>query len=259
MTWTVRKLTEPTEILAFLERDPLYAAYAIADLDPLTFPHTRWYVAEIEGEMRSLALFFDRLDPGALFVMGDPLGLLFILGSALRPRRALVSAREQHLAALRAHYRLGQPRTSVRMVLDAGVFRPPGGKVVRLSPAYTRQLDRLYSMEQGSAFSPHQVAQGVFYGVTYKDRLVATAGTHVVSEVYGVAAVGNVFTHPAYRRQGLGTRCTAAVVQELLARGIQTVVLNVHQDNDTAYRIYRRMGFKEHCRYLEASAERRTR
>jgi ribosomal protein S18 acetylase RimI-like enzyme len=259
MTWPVRKLTEPGRIAAFLERDPLYAAYAIADLDPTMLSHTRWYVAEVEGEARSLTLFFDRLEPGALFVMGDPTGLPVILGSALRPRHVYASARHRHLPALRAYYRLGRPQTVVRMALDTQIFRFTGGEVIRLSPAYTRQLERLYSMGQGGAFSPYQVAQGVFYGVTHKDRLVATAGTHVVSESYGVAAVGNVFTHPAYRRRGLGTRCTGAVVQELLERGIQTVVLNVQQDNETAYRIYRRMGFKEHCRYVEVAAERRTR
>jgi ribosomal protein S18 acetylase RimI-like enzyme len=257
--WNVRKLTDQTEILAFLERDRLYATYAIADLEPEMFQYTRWYRAETNGKPRSLAMLFTALDPDILFLMGDPVGLTIILGSALRPQRVYVNARSEHLSALRTFYRLGQPERAVRMVLDVSAFRPANGKVIRLSPAYARQLERLYSMGQGNAFSPYQVAQGVFYGVTDQDRLVSTAGTHVISETFGVAAVGNVFTHPDYRRQGLGTLCTSAVVQELLSRRIQTIVLNVYEDNETAFRVYQRMGFQEHCRYIEVLAERRAR
>lgn len=257
--WNVRKLTEPTEILAFLERDRFYAAYAIADLEAEMFQHARWHVAEADGRARSLALLFTALEPDVLFLMGDTAGLTVILSSALRPRRVYTNAMPEHLSALRAFYRLGQPERTVRMVLDVNAFRPAKGKVVRLSPAYARQLERLYSMGQGNAFSPYQVAQGVFYGITDKDRLVSTAGTHVVSETHGVAAVGNVFTHPDYRRRGLGMLCTSAVVQELLARRIHTIVLNVHEGNEAAFRIYQRMGFKEHCRYVEVLAERRVR
>lgn len=257
--WKVRKLTDPTEILAFLERNRLYAAYAVSDLEPEMFQHTHWYLAEAVGQARSLALHFTALDPDALFLMGETAGLAIILGSALRPRRVYVSAMPEHLSALRSFYHLGRPVRVIRMVLEANAFQPPSGKALRLSPAYTRQLERLYSMAEGDAFSPYQVAQGVFYGVTDRDRLVATAGTHVVSETYGVAAVGNVFTHPEYRRQGLATLCTRAVVQELLVRRIQTIVLNVHEDNEAAFHIYQRMGFREHCRYVEVLAERRSR
>ena len=59
-----------------------------------------------------------------------------------------------------------------------------------------------------------------------ENRLVAVAGTHLVSPTYGVAAVGNVFTHPGHRRQGYASAATSAVVTELLDRGIQDVILN---------------------------------
>ena len=56
-------------------------------------------------------------------------------------------------------------------------------------------------------------------------RLIAAAGTHVVSPQWGVAAVGNVYTHREYRGQGLAKVVTSAVTAELLQQ-CDTVVLN---------------------------------
>jgi predicted GNAT family acetyltransferase len=85
--------------------------------------------------------------------------------------------------------------------------------------------------------------------------LVAAAGTHLVSATYGVAAVGNVFTHPDHRGQGYGTVTTSAVVAELLRRGIRDVILNVGQDNAGAIGIYERLGFERYCPFLEGPAQ----
>ena len=66
--WNVRKLTDQTEILAFLERDRLYATYAIADLEPEMFQYTRWYRAETNGKPCSLAMLFTALDDDSALV-----------------------------------------------------------------------------------------------------------------------------------------------------------------------------------------------
>lgn len=85
-------------------------------------------------------------------------------------------------------------------------------------------------------------------------RLIAVAGTHLVSSTYGVAAVGNVFTHPDYRGRGYGAAATSAVVTELLAHGIRDIVLNVGEDNAPALHPYERLGFELHCRFTEGPA-----
>ena len=72
-----------------------------------------------------------------------------------------------------------------------------------------------------------------------------------VSERRSVAAVGNVFTHPAHRGRGLATRVTAAVVRTLLERRLRTVVLNVAMHNAPALRCYEQLGFWPFCGYDE--------
>ncbi|HIP97141.1 MAG TPA: GNAT family N-acetyltransferase [Anaerolineae bacterium] len=254
--WQARRLTDKSEILSFLESDRWYAAYAIGDLEPSFFAQCQWYGAEADGNLQALAMLFTGLEPPVLFVMGEVPGLSVILGSVLRPARVYITCRQEHLPAVCAFYNLGTPERMLRMVLRPSDFHPVPGKVTRLSPAYTKELERLYSLGKGNAFSPYQVAQGVFYGIEKKGRLVATAGTHLVASTYGIAAVGNVFTDPAHRKQGYGTVCTSAVVEELLARRLD-VVLNVSATNTTAIHIYQRLGFGTYCQFIEVVGVRR--
>ena len=125
---------------------------------------------------------------------------------------------------------------------------------MRLSRAHSSQLAELYALGGGIAFGPAQVEEGAFYGVLADGQLIAAAGTHLVSPAYGVAAVGNVFTHPAHRGRGYGTAMTSAVVAELLQRDLRDVILNVGQDNAGAIRIYERLGFECYCPFLEGPA-----
>jgi predicted GNAT family acetyltransferase len=112
-------------------------------------------------------------------------------------------------------------------------------------------------MGGGDAFSAMQLALGVFYGVRDGGRIVAVAGTHLVSPAFGLGAVGNVFTEETYRGRGYGTTTTSAVVTELFQRGIRDVFLNVAQANSTAIGIYERLGFNKYCEFLETVAVRR--
>jgi ribosomal protein S18 acetylase RimI-like enzyme len=253
-----RKLTDSHEILTFLESDPSYAAYAIGDLEPALFAQTEWEGAEEDGQLRTIALLFRGLDPPPLFLMGDPAGLPTILRLGLRPERVYVTCRQRHLAAVRAFYRTEPPTPMWRMTLQPKDFRPiEAPQVIALSPRHTDELERLYAQGGGDAFSPTQLATGVFYGVADRGRIVAAAGIHLISPTYDIAAVGNVYTHRAYRGRGYGSATTSAVVAELFRRGLRYVVLNVAQANTVAIRIYERLGFTKYCPFLEMLAVRR--
>lgn len=254
-TWRVRKLDDKEEILAFLQKDRFYATYAIGDLEPDFFPRCEWFAAGAGGHIQALALHFTGLDPHILFTMGANDGLALILGSALRPERVYFTGRSEHLPAIRAFYSLGEIKKMLRMTVRNEDFRPVSGKALKLSPGYSSELKRLYSLEESRgesviAFSPYQLAQGVFYGIEKRGRLIAAAGTHLVAPTYGLAAVGNVFTDPDYRRRGYATLCTSAVTRELLAQGLD-VVLNVQEGNADAIHIYEKLGYREYCRFIE--------
>ena len=149
-----------------------------------------------------------------------------------------------------------------RMVLPGSVrartlrARSVSGDCIPLTSAHAGQLTQLFTLGGGLAFSPEQIARGVFYGVLVAGRVVSVAGTHLVSPTYGVAGMGNIFTHPDHRGRGYGTATTSAVASELYRRGIGDVVLNVSQDNAPAIRIYERLGFERYCPFNEGPAAR---
>lgn len=247
-------LTDRSRLLTYLGTDRLYAAYAIGDLELGMFEQCVWAVAEAEGRIQALVLRFGGLDPPVLFLMGEAGGLRAILERTLRPERVYATCRPERMSLVREFYDWDDRRPMWRMALRPSWFRPVAADHTQLSPAHAGQLAELFTGGVADAFSPAQLQDGIFYGVFVGGKLVAAAGTHLVSPSYGVAAVGNVFTHPDHRGCGHATVLTSAVVAELLARGTRDVVLNVAQDNEVAIRIYERLGFERYCPFVEGPA-----
>lgn len=253
----VRPLHDPEAIQHYLERDRRWSAYALADLDPELFRHAEWHGVEDAQGQSALALLYKDFEPPVLFTMGDAQGIALILGAAVRAPRVYLSVRDEHMPVIRAYYRVAQHTPMWRMALEPRDFRPVHGRVTDLTPQYTRDLERLYTLGGGDAFTPSQVFDGAFFGIEERGRLVAAAGTHVLSEARSAAAVGNVFTHPDYRGQGYAAITTSAVCADLIRRGIRTIVLNVAQSNTSAIHVYEKLGFTKYLPYNEGVALRK--
>ena len=136
------------------------------------------------------------------------------------------------------------------MWVDRGTFQPVMARVDRLLPVEVNDLNRLYQLGFAAWLPSSAVAEGVYYGIRVNGRLVAAAGTHVISREAGLAVVGNVLTHAEHRGRGYAKATTSAVTAELL-RYCDQVVLNVRADNPPAIAAYRRLGYEEHCRFEE--------
>lgn len=251
MTFSVKRLHSKAEIYSFLKKDRFYAAYAIGDLEPVLFEHCEWYASARDGQLTALYLCFTGLPPDRIFLMGAVEDLAHILENVTTPARAYISCRAQHLEVLKRFYSLSRIEAMLRMVLEPENLSPADGRVERLGLGDVRLLQDLYGWYGDVAFAPYQLERGVFYGVKQDGRLVATAGTHLVSRTYRLGVVGNVFTHPQYRGMGHAAVCTTAVVEELLSLSLD-VVLNVAQRNEAASTLYRGLGFDVYCTFIEA-------
>ncbi len=228
---------------AFLEKDRLYSAYALCDLDDREFLRTRWGVALVGGEPIAVVLQYAGYSPQPIFVMGENVGIDAILLNIIKPRTAYLAARPENLAAIAPNYRVESGPTMLRMWVDAAHFRPFEADVQRLLPVEIGDLNRLYQLGFASWLPASAITDGLYYGVRVGERLVSAAGTHVVSPVARLAVVGNVMTHTDFRGRGYATAVTGAVTADLL-QFCDQVVLNVRADNPAALAAYRRLGYE---------------
>jgi ribosomal protein S18 acetylase RimI-like enzyme len=255
-----RLIVEPTRdrtmLRSFLERDRLRAAYAICDLDAREFPRTRWGVAARDGQTIAVVMEYTGLTPQPLFVMGEPDGIAEILRQVIRPRLVYLAADTMLLPAIEQVYRIEAGPPMLRMWVDRASFRPQSGVALRLLPVEIGDLNRLYGYGFTSWLPAESIASGVYYGVREGGRLIAAAGTHVISPEARLAAVGNVMTHPDHRGRGHARLTTSAVTQDLL-RTCDQVVLNVRSDNPAAIAAYSALGYRVHNTFEERLSRRR--
>jgi len=245
-----RALRDRDQLRAFLETDRLLAAYALCDLEDREFAKTRWGGAFEGDRLVALALEYSGLTPQPLFVMGEADGIEAVLRDIVRPRAAYVAVLPDAVEAVATSYRLDPGPQMVRMWVDRARFRPYPADVRRLLPIDIGELNRLYQLGFASWLPSSAIAEGVYFGIRVNGRLIAAAGTHVISPRARLGVVGNVLTHVDYRGRGFATAVTGAVTAELL-RSCDQVVLNVRSDNPPALQAYRRLGYAEHVRFEE--------
>ena len=245
-----RSTTDRAVLRAFLERDRLFAAYAICDLEDREFGRTRWGIATAGDEVVAVGLEYSGLTPQPLFLMGRNDGVETVLQNVVRPRAAYLAAKAESLPAVASLYNIDPGPPMIRMWVDRTRFHPAPAAVERLLPVEVGELNRLYQLGFGAWLPSSTIAEGVYYGIRVNGRLVAAAGTHVISRTARLAVVGNVLTHTDHRGRGYAQAVTSAVTAELL-RYCDEVVLNVRSDNPPAIQAYSRLGFVEHTRFEE--------
>jgi len=245
-------------IRAVLNRDRPWSVYALGDLDPEYFPHTRWHVVP-DGS--ALVMLYVEFQPAVVFALGHSQALELLL-EEVGETELYLHVRPEVVPLLRARYQEVHEQPMWRKLLDTARFAPVPTSAKRLTASDVPALERLYddgdaAGERPHFFLPSMVERGVFTGIYEGADLIAVAGTHLVSAAEGVAAVGNIYTRRDRRGRGLAAQTTAAVVGELLRREIGTIILNVSQTNGVAERVYERLGFRRYCAYDEGSVARR--
>ncbi len=246
----IERLTDKAEIRHRMNMDREWSLYALADLDDGMFEHCEWWA--VNG---SLALVFGALPIRPIFVLGDA-GSARQLLTALPVMAGYLNLKPDQLEAAKGIYRYRELHEMQRMFLHS--LKPSEGTATPLTARDLEQVERLYTSGDGGgiAFAPFQLDTGFFYGIRKGAELVSVAGVHVVSRNESVAGVGNIFTRPDYRGQGMAQIVTSSVAAALRQSGIRTIGLNVELTNTRAIRVYERVGFRTHFTYYEGMADR---
>lgn len=121
--------------------------------------------------------------------------------------------------------------------------QPRERNVVRLPEGAAPQVERLLDAASPRASArPGDPEVRAWWGVVDGDRLLACAASTEL--VAGVPHLAGIAVLPSLQGRGLGGAVTAAVTRAVLAEGAEVCTLGMYADNDTARRMYGRLGYR---------------
>jgi hypothetical protein len=260
----IRAVTDRELIHASLVKDRIGNVYMLGYLDPHYDTWCRWWgaFAGKEGELKTLLLLYEGLSFPVGLLVGEKRYVKALLDACYHelPDRFFCHIRENHLELFQELYDTSEMRRSVRMALDRSKFEPVEVQphVTRLGHRDTAQIVALYETYPDNLFEPYQLESGLYFGIHRRSggNLISIAGIHVVSEANDVAVVGNVVTHPKYRKNKLATMVMGRLLNELFER-VSLVALNVTANDDAALRTMKRFKFEPSLPFLEGQVRRR--
>ena len=260
----IAPLHDRAEIAAWLRRAAAMHVYALADLDDFFWPNSHWWGWRAgsgdSDELRAVALLLQGFALPVCYAVAPPddpamAQLLAALGSRL-PARSFVNLMCGGIGHLSGGH-LENAAQFVKMTISPALAQacPVAADVRLLTPAHLPALEALHpdvTAADGDQrfFAPYMLERWPYAGIFSGAELIAAGGCHVLSETYGVAAIGNVLTRPDARGRGLATRISQTLCTWLAPRAA-TIGLNVKADNAVALRCYSRIGFREVVRYEE--------
>lgn len=250
-------LHDKKKIGQFLRKNIYLNIYGIGDLDDFLWPHTTWYGFGTDSNIEAIALLYSRqLPPVLLALSEEPAIMQALLKSVqhllpyrfyahLSPGLEGVFSNTHDLESHGEHYKMALNDRTTMFSFDCS-------GVIRLNKADEKNSWEFYRESYpGNWFDPKMLQTNQYFGIMKDDRLISVAGVHVYSPQYGVAALGNIATHPSHRGKGYGKSATAKVCQSLLNHGINHIGLNVKADNMIAVSCYEKLGFEIVASYSE--------
>ncbi|MDE3135564.1 MAG: GNAT family N-acetyltransferase [Acidobacteriota bacterium] len=113
--------------------------------------------------------------------------------------------------------------------------------VRKLTAEDVPEMLRLIEQTKPGPFGPRTYEMGTYLGIHHAGKLVAMAGERL--RLTGFTEVSAVCTDPEHRGHGYASRLVSILVRRIATRG-ETPFLHVRADNDSAFRVYEKLGFE---------------
>lgn len=244
------------EVLAYLRRSPYRNAIPLSNVTQLrqrcdvVLVHSAGSVQGMASHYRDLPFLgftfvaeFDEAMPLLLDALADRV-------PALRDAELTTVIPEQRMRRLARFATIEAAEVEYQMVAEPETLRPKASPMVRrLRPDDLPAMTELAALGGLMAWRPQVFGHGPAFGAFDGENLVAMAATHFATP--DVIEIGNIVTHPAYRRRGLASACTSALAQACFGLAPR-VYLMVMAENEGAYEAYRALGFWPAERYTFA-------
>lgn len=132
----------------------------------------------------------------------------------------------------------------VQMLAESPLLQPPnlpsGSELRRLTPADVPAMLDLTQQTEPGPFRARTIELGRYFGIFEAGRLVSMAGERL--SMPGYVEVSAVCTHPDARGRGYAGILMSRVMEGILAAG-RLPFLHTWAENETAIRLYRKLGF----------------
>ncbi len=246
------------KLASFLSRQPALNAYLLGDLDERYWGNTRWFALEQQGEIKEVALLYFGMETPILIAIenADSENLNLLLDGILDDLPDNIYA---HLSAgqykvLKESYQQDSHGMHYIMELqdESRIINFDTQSVQRVGHDDFEQVLALFDLAYpGHWFERKMLDFGPYFAIADKDgNFLSVGGVHVYSEKFKVATIGNVVTHLNAQGKGYSQRVSARLCQELM-KSVETIGLNVHANNQAAFHLYKKLGFRKIAEYEE--------
>jgi len=145
-------------------------------------------------------------------------------------------------AAAPKGWQIEAEKTIVKMVWDGAAPDDDASlQAIALGPQHAPQALELATLTRPGPFGLRTPELGEYFGCFDGERLIAMAGERMAAA--SLREISGVCTHPDAQGQGLAGRLMRKLLRRQVLRG-ELPFLHVMRDNELAYRLYLRMGFK---------------
>jgi ribosomal protein S18 acetylase RimI-like enzyme len=233
--------------VSYLRRSPYRNAIPLSNVTQLR-SRCDVVVAQSNGFILGVASHYRDLPfLGLTFVAerGEALPVLLAALSdrvpALGESRLTTVIPEQRVLQLAECAALESVETELQMVVEPETLRPRASDDLRrLRAEDLPAMGELAALGGLMAWGPELLSNGPAFGAFVDGGLVAMAATRFATP--DVIEIGNIVTHPDYRRRGLAGACTSALSQACFGLAPR-VYLMVIAGNQPAFDAYRALGF----------------
>ncbi|MFW9824610.1 MAG: GNAT family N-acetyltransferase, partial [Candidatus Thorarchaeota archaeon] len=215
----IKQIRDKDSLYKRFEKDIFLFAYHIGDLDDFYFSDCKWFGLEENGQIAEVILLYSGLKVPTLLIFGSNEKIPELVEVIIDklPDRFYCHYQGNFHELFKSNYQMTFLGTHLKMKFQgepAKFSNIDTSKIVHLTEEDTPNLLSLYreSYPEGY-FVPYMLKSGKYYGVKVSNKIVSVAGVHVYSSIYNIAVLGNITTHPNYRRRGLAKKCTAQLLK----------------------------------------------
>jgi len=244
--WKIASLDEKDEkeFLFSLKKNKLLHIFTLLDLKNAKDKTEIWVASKKNG-----SAYLIQFDKKIIHTHGNGEGLPKLL-EKINAHEAKFAIEPQHLEQIEKLYTptqasdaasLGNITTYLIMNIRTQDFHPSASHhVMKISAGDLDDIFRDLGKEYGEKVQQAQNS-GVAFGVREEKRWVSVAVVPEIIEKIGL--IRGVYTVPAFRGKGFSTSTMSALVRELLRLHLEPG-LWVAEDNASAVRVYKKLGFK---------------